>query len=146
MGSTLLLALALGAPALKDAPKKGADLVGEWVVETSIYGGRPRALAKNPLSYVFDADGTWTFHREGREIGNTRAYRHDPEADPPTIVLKYEPTEQDGAEAFGIYKIDGDTLTLCYGRPGSTIRPTVFASPEGSGINLVVLRRARPKD
>jgi uncharacterized protein (TIGR03067 family) len=146
MCPALLLAFALAAPALKDAPKKGGDLTGEWVVESVVYGGRPRAPQKDPLRYVFDADGTWTIYRGERKPPGNRAYRTEPDAEPPAITLKYDAAEQDGPESLGIYRLDGDTLTMCYNRPGVSKRPTEFASPEGSGTSLMVLKRARPKD
>ena len=143
---TLVLSLTLAAPALKDPPKKATDLTGEWVVESSVYGGRPRPVGKEPQRYVFAADGTWTIYRGERKLYGNRAYRTDPDADPPAITLKYEADLQDGSEALGIFKVDGDVLTLCYSRSGIQSRPAAFASPAGSRLNLLILKRARPKD
>lgn len=146
MCPTFLLALAIAAPALKEAPRKGTDLTGEWVVESTVYSGRPRAQQREPQRYVFAADGTWTVYRGERKLSGNRAYRTDPAADPPAIVLKMDAAEQDGPELPGIYKVEGNTLTLCHGPSGSMKRPAEFASPEGSRISLVVLKRARPKE
>jgi uncharacterized protein (TIGR03067 family) len=143
---TLVLALTVAAPALKDRPNKAADLTGEWVVESSVANGRPRPGGKELQRYVFAADGTWTVYRGERKLNGDRAYRVDVAADPPAITLKYEPAEQDGREALGIYKVDGDTLTLCYTRTGSGRRPTAFESAPGSGVNLIILKRAKPRD
>jgi len=146
MCPTLLLAVALGAPALKDAPKTGGDLTGEWVVESLVFNGRPRPAGKDPQRHVFAADGTWAVYRGERKLPGNRAYRVDATGDPPTVTLKFDAAEQDGPESVGIFKVVGNTLTLCYGRPGSDRRPTAFESPAGSGINLIILKRARPKD
>jgi uncharacterized protein (TIGR03067 family) len=146
MFQTLALALAVAAPALKDRPDRATDLAGEWVVESSVYNGRPRPGGKEPQRYVFAADGTWTVYRGERKLNGNRAYRNDAAADPPAITLKYEAELQDGVEALGIYQVDGDTLTLCYGRPGLEARPTAFASPAESRLNLIILKRARPRD
>jgi uncharacterized protein (TIGR03067 family) len=144
---TTLLALTLAAPALKERPSKGDGLVGEWVIESSVTNGRPRKQpGGEPTRYRFEADGTWITLRGERKTGGERAYRIDREANPPAITLKYEPAEQDGREALGIYKVEGDRLTLCYYRPGHTPRPKAFESTEGSGLSLVILKRVKPKD
>jgi uncharacterized protein (TIGR03067 family) len=141
-----LLAMSLAAPALKDPPNKAADLAGEWVAESLVYSGRPRPQGKDPQRHVFAHDGTWTVYRGERKQPGDRAYRVDTTTDPPTITLKFDAAEQDGPESVGIFKVVGNTLTLCYGRAGSTRRPTAFESPPGSGINLIILKRAKPKD
>jgi uncharacterized protein (TIGR03067 family) len=146
MFRTFALALVVAAPALKDRPDQATDLAGEWVVESSVYNGRPRPTGKEPQRYVFAADGTWIVYRGERKLDGNRAYRTDAAADPPAITLKYDAAEQDGPEAQGIYKVSGDTLTLCYTRSDSARRPKAFASFPGSRVNLIILKRARPKD
>jgi RNA polymerase sigma factor (sigma-70 family) len=44
-----------------------------------------------------------------------------------------------GNSFLGIYKLEGDELTICHGKN----RPTAFASPKGSGHSLIVLRRQK---
>jgi uncharacterized protein (TIGR03067 family) len=130
----LFSVLALGAPALKEPLKKDNDIVGEWVVESSVWNGRPRPYQNRPMRMTFQADGTWV------------QYRGDPTSNPPAITLKYDAPEQFGPEALGIYRVEGDTLTLCYGRSSSETRPTEFASPEGAQLSLMVFKRVKPKD
>jgi uncharacterized protein (TIGR03067 family) len=142
----LIAALTLAAPALKEPPKRANDIVGEWVMESSVYNGRPRTNAAVAMRMVFKADGTWIYYRGERKINGDRAYRVDTTVNPPAITLKYEPAEQFGSEALGIYKVEGDRLTLCYGRGGIETRPTEFASPEGALLNLMVFKRVKPKD
>jgi len=43
----------------------------------------------------------------------------------------------------GIYDIDGDTLKLCFGRPGSE-RPTEFTTKKGPGFLYCVYKRKKP--
>jgi uncharacterized protein (TIGR03067 family) len=55
------------------------------------------------------------------------------------------PTEIDvemaGQPGRGIYSLDGDDLKIIHGEVGKP-RPTQFAAPAGSGLTLLVLRRA----
>jgi uncharacterized protein (TIGR03067 family) len=43
----------------------------------------------------------------------------------------------------GIYEIDGDTLKLCFSRPGAE-RPALFTTKEGSGTLYCVYKRKKP--
>ena len=43
----------------------------------------------------------------------------------------------------GIYELDGDTLKLCFARPG-TKRPTEFTTKSGTGFVFVVYKRLKP--
>jgi hypothetical protein len=46
-----------------------------------------------------------------------------------------------GRKRFGIYKLEGNKLTLAMDRE---VRPTEFKAKEGSTIAVVVFKRARP--
>jgi uncharacterized protein (TIGR03067 family) len=142
MNSTLLvIVLGLGAPALKDPPKKEVNIVGEWVVESQTSGG---AMVKSPTpqTYTFSADGTWTVTRGGKAIGKaSRIYTLDKTTNPPSIDLKTNAAAA-RPSMTGIVKVEHDVLTLCYSRGGED-RPTKFESPEDSSIILIVLRRVK---
>jgi uncharacterized protein (TIGR03067 family) len=57
-----------------------------------------------------------------------------------TIVQSAHPEDQ-GKTVPGISMVSGNTYTLCNAAPGQA-RPTVFASPPGSGNTLVVFERS----
>src|SRR6476659_8621880 len=121
-------ALALGDPALKDPPKKDLGIVGEWALESTMLGGKAGKVA-SALRYEFTADGQWIIRREGTEVKSApRQYKVDAKANPATIDVA-APTPGGGGVLppgmLGIYKIDGDTLTICYA-PGGGERPTTF--------------------
>ena len=115
MNATLLfgVVLTVSAPALKDPPKKDNDLTGEWVAESTTSAGRMLAVAGN-LVYTFTPDGKWLIHRDGTELAApNRGFAYDPKPNPPTIDLMSNRTRPDTTGRLGIYKVEGDTLTIC---------------------------------
>jgi uncharacterized protein (TIGR03067 family) len=136
----LLLAASVAAPQAKDPPPKGPpSLVGEWVVQKHVAGGKPiDALAGSTLT--FWEDGTTDY------LGLTRApatFKANT-ARTPAEVNFMPPLISSAPGQFGIFKVEGDTLTLCL--VGAGDRPTRFESPTGSQVRLIVLRRAEKKE
>src|SRR5262245_5095876 len=109
------LALSVAAPTLKDPPKKEAEVVGEWQVESLVIGGRViERTAWSPVWCSITNDGECVISGSGKEVVcKGREYTTDPNADPATIDLLSEPGNPDGPFNLGIYAIHGDTLTLC---------------------------------
>jgi uncharacterized protein (TIGR03067 family) len=62
---------------------------------------------------------------------------NDPKANPATLDLAG--TDKSGGK--GIYLLSGDTLLVCLSGPGIAVRPTAFASTEGSNTLLMTLKR-----
>lgn len=147
MQGTILfsVALALGAPALKDPPKKDLNLAGEWIVESQVTNGRP-LKSKIERKYIFSADGKWTQTTSTSKITPklTRAFTIDDKNKPAAIDMKLSALAT-STMYTGIVKIEGDTMTLCYSRKADE-RPTKFESPERSTFILIVLKRAKPKE
>jgi uncharacterized protein (TIGR03067 family) len=145
--NVLLLALTLGAPALKDPPKKELKIEGDWVVESQITGGRPLKSAIE-RHYIFSGDGKWTMTSSKAKAKNapslSRTYVIDGSTNPASIDMKTS-SGLTQPNMVGIIKVDGDTLTLCYSRSGED-RPKTFESPEDSSMILIIMKRAKPKD
>jgi uncharacterized protein (TIGR03067 family) len=138
--SLLILALAVAAPGLKDKPPPGIE--GEWAIESRIVDGQPDAAAKT--DHIKVADGRWTILQpDGRKL--EWVLDLDPAAKPPTLTLFQadNPARKGPAEMSGIYKVDGDTLTICYVFEGA--RPTEFGSVAGSKARLMTLRRVKDR-
>jgi uncharacterized protein (TIGR03067 family) len=133
-------ALTLGAPALKDLPKKELKLEGEWVVESQTTGGR-LLNSKVERRYIFSADGKWTMTAIKGNVAPklTRTFQLDTSKDPATIDMRLSAAA--GQPTYvGIVKMEGDRLILCYNR-GTEERPKKFESLQDSNTILVVLRR-----
>jgi len=140
---SLGLALTLGAPALKDPPKKPHNIVGEWVVESTMSAGKARPLTGDPLKYVFTTDGKWTVYRGERKIGgDQRGYFTDTKRDPPTIDLTTDTSDQETRKTLGIFKVEGDKLTLCIGRINGD-RPKAFEATAEAPATLYVFKRVK---
>lgn len=143
----LVLAMALSAPALKEKANSG-DIVGEWTLESSSLGGKavPVAMPDN-LTYQFTADGKWIIKSaDGKASASARDFTLNPKADPPTIDV---PVPKAGVLAtrtmLGIWKVDGDTLTICF-TAGDGERPKNFAPADGARTIVMVLKRVKPKE
>jgi uncharacterized protein (TIGR03067 family) len=137
------LALGLGAPALKDK-EKPPTIVGEWEVESITTNGRQSAVGGG-LRYTFTVDGKWLIHRDGIESSPTinRGFTADAKPNPPTVDLTTSRPGGPESRLIGIYKVDGDTLTICGTRAKGADRPTRFEAPTGSGITIYVLKRSK---
>ncbi len=55
----------------------------------------------------------------------------DAKAKPVKIDFEVKEGDQAGATAYGIYKLEGEDLTICIAVPGITTRPTEFTAKEG---------------
>ena len=127
--------------------KEGADkkelekFQGKWVqVSTTIDG---KALEEDELknrSVVFKGEKLILLYKD-KERG-TASLKIDPSKNPAQIDTTNEDGPAKGLGLKGIYKFDGDTLTLCFVLP-SKDRPTEFASKPGSGTLLFVHKRAK---
>lgn len=138
MNSLLLgLAVAVGAPAIKSA-KPDPSPVGEWTVEASLFGGKDDGVMRTaPIEKIIITADRWTVVRNGdTSVGSPIAF--DPKKDPPE--LDFNPGLGAGA-IKGIYKLDGDTLTVCYAIDGD--RPTKVESRAGTQVRLMTLKRIK---
>ena len=131
----LALAVAVGAPALKDKP--APSLLGEWVPEGVTVGGRPSTPGAD--RWVFRADGTYALYAGGAQrtggdlvgdVGRTEG----------TLDLYGETPGQ--APTLCRFRVDGDTLTLAVGHnPGG--RPDDVEP--GPKVTVWVMRRVKPE-
>jgi uncharacterized protein (TIGR03067 family) len=80
-------------------------------------------------------------------LGKTRleiTYKMNPDAKPKAIDLTVMDGPQKGQVYRGIYRLEGDTYTICrHIEPGKE-RPTEFKTKADSGLMLVVWKRDKP--
>ena len=129
------------------AQKEGADkqelekFQGKWVpVSASIDGKALEEEEMKDRSMVFKGEKRILMYKD-KERG-TASLKIDPGKSPAQIDTTNEDGPGKGATLKGIYKFDGDKLTLCFVL-NSKDRPTEFASKPGSGTVLSVHKRAK---
>lgn len=138
---------ALAYPFLATERDKKTDkenILGEWKVDSlKLNGAEPPGEEgeniKN-LAVEFTADKIILKHK-GENQEST--YKLDPTAKPKAIDIVHSRPDGGEEKVSGIYKLDGDTLTICARHRGGDERPTEFESKEGSNTMLMVLKRVK---
>jgi RNA polymerase sigma factor (sigma-70 family) len=122
-----------------DGRTDSQNLQGTWVLVRLVSDGQEspadqaRALRLELTDKAFRSDHAGRLFRQA-------TYTIDPSRDPRWMDI-LSPGDYGGHDCRGIYRIEGDQLTLCHARPGAE-RPTRFESEPGSGVILAVWRRA----
>jgi uncharacterized protein (TIGR03067 family) len=118
-------------------------LAGVWNCISATNDGKPVAEETVKKLHL-------TVTKEGRyktELGTQVLFDSNCKVDPAKYPRNIDVIGTEGANkgkaAQGIYKLDGDTLTICYTMPGKE-RPKAFESQTGSGATLVVWKRGKP--
>jgi uncharacterized protein (TIGR03067 family) len=140
----LIAGLLLAADTPKeDAAKKDQDkLQGTWVVVAAERDGQPLDRIKGGKLIISGTN--FTIHTQsGFELKGD--YRRDPSKKPKTMDLTHTEGMLRDKTWQAIYHLEGDELKICYAEADSgKDRPTDFATAEGSGLLLTVLKREKP--
>lgn len=134
------LMLALTAPATKgDAKKPPSRLVGEWAYDSCVTDERAVPCQRETLEFA--ADGR-KFVRIGGKVREEGRYEADAAKEPAELDML-----DDGFPVWqAIYRVDGDTLTICANHDQSAGRPKAFAATAKSGLILITLKRVKKKE
>ncbi|HEV3262550.1 MAG TPA: TIGR03067 domain-containing protein [Gemmataceae bacterium] len=139
----VLAVLAMGLLVAADKAKEDAkddqkNIQGTWTAVSIEQGGEKLAEEKVKDSRItFGADGK--AHMKHGDKAQELTYELDSAKKPKQITLKGD----DGKTMLGIYKLDGDDLTICICGEDSNERPTEFATKDGTKTHLVVLKREK---
>jgi uncharacterized protein (TIGR03067 family) len=139
--AVLAVGLLIAADDKKDDKDKDAKkLEGTWAVVSLEREGQkaPDEQAKG-VTVTFTADGKVTIKDPDKEE-TKGTYKLDASKKVKEITLVEGDTEK---TLYGIYKLDGDNLTICAIDTSADERPTEFATKEGSKARLVVLKREK---
>lgn len=138
--TVLMLATAMTTPALADTAGM-VELAGTWTATRAEQDGAPspslighRLMLEGERYAISAPDGKPLF---------AGTYRLDPAREPASI--DFQGNTAQGAEANweGVYRLDGDTLTIVDDAPDPAKgRPTALEAPAGSGHVLIEFRRS----
>jgi uncharacterized protein (TIGR03067 family) len=134
---------AVGLLAADDPKKDDAELFkGKWKAVSMLTGGEP---APDEFVKAFKC----TF--EAKEYSNTSSgdmseegsYTIDATKSPKTIDFDIKKGNDQGKKQLGIYKFDGEKLTIIVTEAGSKDRPTSFTVDKGSSAFGFVLEKVK---
>jgi uncharacterized protein (TIGR03067 family) len=126
--SVFCLAILAGAQTdNQDAVQKEVGrLRGTWTLDTRVWADQVKA------QFAIYGDESFEINLAGNHINGER--KIDPTKNPKQITLTLDNSKK---SLFGIYKLEGDALTICFGEK----RPTAFKAREGA--TLWVLKREK---
>ena len=133
----------VGADDPKDAAKKEYDkFEGTWKMESFTVDGKPTPIENfAEFRMTLKGESFTTVSAEGKTNGT---YKVDPSKSPKTIDITFTGGPLDGVTMLGVYKLEGDTYTVCLPAGGSKERAKELDSKPGSGRVLEVLTRVKP--
>ena len=135
--------LSAPAPAPSDAAKEDLKkLQGEWAPTAIQINGEKAPDKKLARTKLVVKDDKFTA-LEDNEVSDESTARLDPAQDPKAVDLAFTAGPDKDKSVQGIYKLDGNVLTVCVAEPGKE-RPKELSSAEGSGQILLVFKRAKP--
>jgi len=135
---TLVLALATAG-----AGEPGRDLdrlQGTWAVTAAERNGRTVPEEELEGDTVYFKKAEMTVVRKGM-VRNVYKVKLDAAKDPRHIDLVGVTGLDEGKTLRGIYRLEGDRLTLCAGLED---RPTEYKTRPGSTLRLTTLKRKQP--
>jgi uncharacterized protein (TIGR03067 family) len=137
MMSANLLILAAGllaAPVPKEDVTKG-KIEGTWVVVATTRNGKPNDEIKGEKIIFKDGMVTVTSKKKDEKA----TYKVNTSKKPNEIDIMPDGEKE---SVLGIYTVEGDTLKMCFTKPGGQ-RPTEFSAKEGSPAMLIELKREK---
>jgi uncharacterized protein (TIGR03067 family) len=143
----LSAALAKSEPPVR--PNGWKQLAGTWKPKSREMNGKKEMAPKDIvdcLELVITGNKV-VVKEDGEPFKATISVKITPEKSPAWVDFfvtlegeKPDPTQGN----LGIYKVVGDTLTICYHPPGKdTKRPTQFATRDGDSAILLVLKKKK---
>jgi uncharacterized protein (TIGR03067 family) len=125
-----------------DAEEVMKSLQGKWKLVALTVDGLELGKENYGKSVLIHDGKTQTIQINGEDRGSFDVEVR-PGAEPSEIDLSSINGPSEGRKYPGIYKLEGDRLTVCTSRDPDR-RPTEFASESGTRITLAVYERQEP--
>ncbi len=141
--TSLFVLCAIGFLGADEPKKEASKLKGKWsIVSVSQGGNALPADALKDFKCTFE-DKKYNNVVNG-EVAEEGEYTFDDSKSPKTIDFDIKKGHDEGKKQVGIFKIEGDKMTMVLGEPGSTERPTSFKVDAASKVVEAVLERVKP--
>jgi uncharacterized protein (TIGR03067 family) len=125
----------------KDASTKDLDkFKGEWVIQAAHRDGKEMPAAEIEKVKVL-IEGNKITIKDGTH-DEVATIKLDPSKKPATIDIIPEKAGKGQKTVLGIYQFDSGVLKMAWAKEGGE-RPKEFVSKEGTGINVMILKRGK---
>jgi uncharacterized protein (TIGR03067 family) len=128
-------------PPSKDAKKELATLQGEWEAVRGEQNGSVVEWRDGEKRFLLEKNKLFVFHPQTGKKIEWLTITIDPDTSPKCIDLAGK-----GKGAMeGIYRLSGDTWTVCFDRDVKTVkaRPTAFSTKESPSLVILTLKRIK---
>jgi len=141
MRTLLAIGLLTGVIGVATADDKGAT-AGKWTIESLTRDGKADDSLKGAIR-VHDGDKYTVTPAAGSATpAVSGTFTVDGAKSPATIDMKPGAGRYKDKVLLGIYKVDGDSLTIAFAEPDKP-RPTTFESKPGSGVVVAIHKRVK---
>jgi uncharacterized protein (TIGR03067 family) len=135
MLASMMVVVAVGFAVAADDKKL---LDGKWLIESVTKDGKADDAMKGATREHTGDKYTISPAKDSKAPAAEGTFTYDPETK--TIDLKPTSGNFKGKTMLGIYKLDGDTLTVAFAEKE---RPKGFENKEGSGVVVAVMKKVK---
>ncbi|HSQ55057.1 MAG TPA: TIGR03067 domain-containing protein [Gemmata sp.] len=116
-------------------------LVGKWKVASAELGGKDITEHLKEMKFEIKAGGKYT--AQVGELKDDATFSVDLAKKPREMDVKPNGGPQKGKIVKAIYKLEGDTLIICYDHDHAENRQSRFESKEGTTVLLITYKREK---